>query len=198
MTNALLIIGVATTLVFLVVVIVEGTLRPNYNPSYHMVSALSSGGRGWVQVSNFLQMGIGMLAFSVAINQTLDTVVGSALVAVFGAGAIASGLFSMDPSFGYPPGSPPGMPSRPTWQHQIHGAAGAIMFLAIFGACLAIAGRLDGGWRIYTLATAGLGIALTVSTMVASLRDASKTGLIQRALIFVYWTWIALLGIHLL
>ena len=198
MTNALLIIGVATTLVFLVVVIVEGTLRPNYNPSYHMVSALSSGGRGWVQVSNFLQMGIGMLAFSVAINQTLDTVVGSVLVAVFGAGAITSGLFSMDPSFGYPPGTPPGMPTRPTWQHQIHGAAGAIVFLAIFGACLAIAGRLDGGWRIYTLATAGLGIALTVSTMVASLRDASKTGLIQRALIFVYWTWIALLGIHLL
>lgn len=145
MTNTLLIVGVATTLVFLVVVIVESALRPDYDPSYHMVSALSSGSRGWVQVANFLQMGLGMLAYSVAISQTLDTVVGSVLMAVFGVGAIASGLFSMDPSFGYPLGTPPGMPTRPTWQHQLHGAAGAIVFLALFGACLAIAGRLDGG-----------------------------------------------------
>ncbi|MBW3621163.1 MAG: DUF998 domain-containing protein [Actinobacteria bacterium] len=198
MTNALLIIAVATPLIFLAVMMVEGARRPDYDPSYHMASALSTGDRGWVQVANFLQMGIGMLAFSVAINQTLDTVLGSVLVAVFGLGAIVSGLFSMDPSFGYPPGTPPGVPTRPTWQHQIHGAAGAIMFLAIFGACLAVAGRLEGGWRVYTLATAGVGITLTVSTIAASLRDASKTGLIQRILIFVYWTWLALLAIHLL
>lgn len=90
------------------------------------------------------------------------------------------------------------MPTRPTSRHKIHDAAGAIMFIAIFGACVALAGRLDGGWRIYTVATAVVGIALTVSTILAVQRDADKAGLIQRGMIFVYWIWIALLGLHLL
>jgi hypothetical protein len=69
--------------------------------------------------------------------------------------------------------------------------------LAIFGACLAVAGRLDGSWRLYSVLTAATGLLLLVGTALAWRKDAAHTGLIQRALIVVYCGWIATLGIHL-
>ncbi|MGH2698191.1 MAG: hypothetical protein ACRDJL_03190 [Actinomycetota bacterium] len=41
------------------------------------------------------------------------------------------------------------------------------------------------------------GLALTIWTAPSYQRDAANTGLVQRALILVYWSWIVLLGIHL-
>jgi hypothetical protein len=41
-------------------------------------------------------------------------------------------------------------------------------------------------------------LALTIWTALADQRAAANTGLVQRALILVYWTWIVLLGLHLL
>jgi hypothetical protein len=74
---------------------------------------------------------------------------------------------------------------------------GPVPFLAIFGACLALAGGLDGPWRMYTVLTAIVGLVLTVWTALAFQRDAAHTGLVQRGLILVYLSWIVLLGIHL-
>jgi hypothetical protein len=71
------------------------------------------------------------------------------------------------------------------------------MFLALLGACIALARQLQGGWRLYTMLTAGLGFVLTVWTAVAYQREAANTGLVQRGLIVVYWSWIAALAIHL-
>jgi len=199
MSDASLIVGVVAAPVFLLVAFVEGARRPGYNPTHYVVSALSSSAdRGWVQIANFVQFGLGMVVFAIGVHQTLDTVVGPVLVAIFGMGAIVSGLFSMDPALGYPPGTPPGMPTDPSLQHRIHDAAAPVMFIAIFGACLALAGRLDGGWWVYTVLTAVVGLVLTVSTIVAVQRDTAQVGLIQRGLIVVYWVWIALLGVHLL
>ena len=66
MTQTLLIVGVAAAM-FVAILLIEGMLRPNYNPTYHMGSALSLGDRGWIQVVNFLQLGLGMFAFAVGV-----------------------------------------------------------------------------------------------------------------------------------
>ena len=198
MTQTLLIVGVAAAAMFVAILLIEGMLRPNYNATYHMGSALSLGDRGWIQVVNFLQLGLGMFAFAVGVYQSLNTVVAALLVAIFGLGAIVAGVFRMDPMRGYPPGAPTGTPAELTWHHKVHDLSGPIMFLAIFGACLALAGHLPGPWRLYTVLTAVAGLALTISTAVAWQKDARNTGLIQRALILVYCSWIVLLGIHLL
>lgn len=85
-----------------------------------------------------------------------------------------------------------------SWHHQAHGViSGPVAFFAIFGACLLLAGRLNGVWRLYTLLTAVVGLVLTISTALAYQRDYENTGLVQRALILVYWSWIVLLGLHL-
>lgn len=198
MTETLLIFGATAAAVFVAVLLIEGALRPGYDPTYHTGSALSLGERGWIQIANFLQLGMGMFAFAVGVHQTLNSVVGAVLVAIFGLGAIVAGVFRMDPMRGYPPGAPIGTPTELTWHHQVHNVAGPVMFFAIFGACLALVGRLQGPWPLYTVITAVVGLALTISTAVAWQKDARHTGLVQRALILVYCSWIVLLGIHLL
>ena len=139
-----------------------------------------------------------MFAFAVGIHQRLNSLVGPALMAIFGLGAIVAGVFRMDPMRGYPPGTPRGNPAEVTWRHQVHDVAGPVMFLAICGACLAVAGHLEAPWQLYTAITAVAGFSLTISTAVSWHTDAKYTGLVQRALIVVYCRWIVLLGIRLL
>jgi hypothetical protein len=198
MLEILLIVSVAAVVVFIGVLLIEGALRPGYRPTYHPGSALSLGDRGWIQIANFLQFGVGMVAFALAIRQTLNTVAGAVLMAIFGLGSIVAGVFRMDPMRGYPPGTPAGMPTELTWQHRVHELTGPTMFFTIFGACLVIAPRLQRPWRVYTVLTAVAGLALTVATTVAWHRDARNTGLIQRALLIVYCGWIGSLAMHLL
>ena len=120
---------------------------------------------------------MGLFAFAVGVHQTLSSLIGAVLLAIFGLGLIASGVFVPDPIRGYPPGAPTGTPAELTWHPQIHTAAGPVAFLAIFGASLALAGRLQGPRQLYTVFTAVAGLALTVSTAAAWQRDAAKTGL---------------------
>ena len=193
MTEALLVIGVVTALVFLAVLLVEGTLRTGYDPIYHTVSELSLGDRGWIQIASFLQMGVGMLAFALGLNQALDTVAGPIFLAVFGLGSIVSGVLVPDALRGYPSGVNGGV----TWRGQVHNAAGPVMFIAVLAATLSLAGQLAGAWQVYTVLTAIFGLGLTVWTAISYQRDSAYTGLVQRGLILVYLIWIILLGMHL-
>lgn len=197
--ETLLIVGMATAVVFVTVLLIEGALRSGYDPTYHTVSELSLGDRGWIQITNFLQMGVGAFAFAFGVNWTLNTLAGAVLLAIFGFGMIVAGVFLPDPLRGYPPEAPAGTPDQVSWHHKIHDViSGPLAFLAIFGACLTLAGRLDGPWRLYTMLTAAAGLALTIWTALAYQNDAVNTGLVQRALILMYWSWIVLLSIHLL
>ena len=196
-TDVLLLAGVIAAVVFVAVLLVEGALRPGYNPIYHTGSELELGERGWIQRANFFVMGAGVIVFAVGVQRSLNTTSGAVLLALFGLGLIVAGMFAPDPVRGYPPGAPTGQEVDLTWQAKIHDVSGPLMFLALLGACLVLAGQLQGGWRVYTMATALAGIGLTVSTAVAYQKDAAITGLVQLLLIVVYWSWIVGLGIHL-
>jgi hypothetical protein len=195
--EVLLLVGMAAAVVFVTVLLIEGVLRPGYDPVYHTGSELQLGERGWIQRANFVQMGVGMLAFAAGVHGTTNSVAAAVLLAIFGVGWIVSGVFAPDAVRGYPPGAPSGPPAELTQQHKIHDAAGPVMFLAVFGACLALVGRLQDPWQAYTLLTAVAGLALTAWTALAYQRDAANTGLVQRGLIVVYLGWIVLLGTHL-
>jgi hypothetical membrane protein len=198
-TDLLLLFGVAAAILFVAVVLIEGALRPGYDPTYHTGSELELGNRGWVQRANFLLMGVGGLAFGVGVYRTLDTIVGAVLLGIFGLGLMVAGILPPDAVRGYPPGARSEPSTKPTWRALVHAVIGGpVTFLAIFGACLTIASHLQGAWRLYTLLTAVAGFALTIWTALAFLRDAAKTGLVQRGLIVIYLSWIVVLGIHLI
>lgn len=196
-SDVLLFTGAATAVLFVAVLLVEGVLRPGYDPLYHTGSELELGERGWVQRANFFVMGAGVFALSVGIQRTLDSTAGPVLLGMFGFGLLIAGVFAPDPVRGYPPGAPIDRDADLTWQARIHDMSGPIMFLALSGACVALAGELQGGWRLYTVMTAIVGLAMTAWTAVAYNKDAANTGLVQRILIGVYWSWIGAMGIHL-
>jgi hypothetical protein len=175
-TDALLLTGLAAALLFVVVLLVEGALRAGYDPAYHTGSELGLGARGWIQRMNFIVMSAGTFAFATGVQRSLDSTIGPVLLAVFGAGLIIAGMFPPDPVRGYPPGAPIDREADLTLAAKIHDLSGPVMFLALLGACIALARQLQGGWRLYTMLTAGLGFVLMVWTAVAYQREAANTG----------------------
>lgn len=197
-TEMLLLFGATTIVVFVVVVLVEGARRPGYDPTYHTGSELELGPGGWIMRSTFLLTGAGMLAFAVGMFKALDSSVGAILLGASGVGQLVAGVFPPDPVRGYPPGAatrPP--PEGLSAGARVHDAAGPLVFLALFGACLAVAGRLPSPWDVYTIVTAVVGFGMLVWTFLAYKRDASNLGLVQRVFVAVFFAWIVAIGIHL-
>ncbi|MEU6411845.1 DUF998 domain-containing protein [Microbispora sp. NPDC046933] len=193
---ATLLCGAVSGPLFLGVILVEGALRSGYDPLRHPGSALSLGDRGWIQIANFLLTGLSLLGFAAAVRHVLRSPVGALLVGVAGLALVVSGLFTMDPMHGYPPGSADPITTSP--HHQVHDVAGGVLFLAIPAACFVISRRLRGGWRAYLLLTGVAGLVLMIWFGSAWEAGAANAGLIQRILIAVDLGWVTLLSLRLL
>ncbi|MFY1687385.1 DUF998 domain-containing protein [Plantactinospora sp. WMMB782] len=206
LTRVLLWCGVVGPPLFVLVFLVDGATRAGYDPTYHPVSALSLGPRGWIQITNFVLAGLLVLGFAVGLRRALRP--GRAdlwaplAVGVFGLGLLLSGVFVMDPAHGYPPGAPldgiatslPGV---------LHDNFGIVVFGSLPVACFVLARRSAGrptgrAWVGYDLLTGLAGLALFVIFGTAWETDHPSAGLIQRALIAVDWTWITVLALRLL
>ncbi|MDE3076277.1 MAG: DUF998 domain-containing protein [Chloroflexota bacterium] len=80
----------------------------------------------------------------------------SRLLGVFSLGLIAAGLFSPDPSLGFPPGTPQGVPSgAQSWHSQLQGVAFDVGFVALIVACFLFARSFavlrEWRWAVYCL-----------------------------------------------
>ncbi len=80
------------------------------------ISQLATGDTGWIQILTFVLAGAGILALAAALGATVTEGTGRralpVLVGVFGVGLIAAGVFTMDPEYGFPPGTPEGPVER--------------------------------------------------------------------------------------
>ena len=196
-TAALLLFGAAAMVLFVVVMTLEGARRPGYDAAHHTGSELELGPGGWIQRANFLLVGCGFAAVAVGVQRTLQTTTGAVLLGVAALGLVMAAIFAPDPVRGYPPGASSRTARPETLHAQLHEVSGPLMTLALFGACVVVARRLDGGWATYTIATAVVGLVTTGWLIAAYRRDAAYTGLVQRALIATYWLWITVLSLHL-
>jgi hypothetical membrane protein len=194
----LLACGLVGAVLFVVTFLIDGATRPGYRPLYHPVSALALGSRGWVQTSNFIVTGLLMIAAAAGTREALDVTIGPALLALFGVALVGSGVFTMDPMRSYPPGTEEGTPVVLSRRHKIHDAFGFLVFSSLAATAIGFGLALQGGWRNYSFATAALIIVLIVVFVPAWNRDSPRTGLLQRLMILVGWTWVALLCLSLL
>ena len=132
--------GVIAPILFTGVYLVAGATRAGYDPLRHQVSLLSLGDGGWVMIATFLGSGALVIAFAIALRIRLHdgrgAIAGPVAIGLAGAGLELAGLFSTQPLFGYPPGTPEGMATDVSPASLAH-VLGAV--LLVFGLIAATA-----------------------------------------------------------
>jgi hypothetical protein len=212
-TRLLLACGAISPLLFISGLLLEGATRPGYSAWHSVVSALSLGELGWMQILNFLVCGLLLLGFAVGLRLALRSGQGSTwgplLFFVFGLGLISSGLFVMDPDPGYPPGAPSSGQAPVTLHGTLHIVATLVTFSSLVAASAVLARRFAGdpdwkGWTSYSLVTGVLVVVFLLTSAVTAALDeqgllpGAPVGLFQRLSIIIGWGWIALLAFRLL
>ena len=142
---------------FVVSFLVQGAVRPDYDPLRHPVSSLVLGPRaGWVQVATFLVTGVLVAAYAVALSRSGAGRWAPILIAAVGIGLIGAGMFPTDPVNGYPPGSP--VPAPRTLPGRLHDLFSTPVFTALPAAALVLGARFAragaSGWARYSRLTA--------------------------------------------
>ena len=103
--------GVGGTLLFPIVYLIEGATRPGYNPWQQAISTLSLGPGGFQQ-ADFIVCGLSVLWLAFVWRQILKDGVCATWYPIVrgieGMALILVGVFSTDPGYGYPPGTPDG------------------------------------------------------------------------------------------
>ncbi|MEX2550042.1 MAG: DUF998 domain-containing protein [Nitriliruptoraceae bacterium] len=183
---------------FTLVWLIDGASRPGYRPSYHPISALSLGPRGWVQVTSSLVTGALLVIFAIGAHAAGAGLTVSILLGVAGLGLTGAGVFPMDPMRGYPPGAIDGDPPEQSVRHRLHDLASIAVFLAVPAAATVSGITGAGAWRWYSLVSAAAGLLLLGWFITAYGKDTTRAGLIQRVMVTSNWTWVALLGLRLL
>ena len=169
-TRALLTCGLVAGPLFILLIVIQALTRPGFDLRRHPASMLSLGDLGWIQIANFIACGLLIVAFAVGLRRVLHPgrggTWGPLLIGAYGLGLIAAGAFVADPAFGFPPGTPQGIPTTLSLNAVLHGIGFTFAFLSLTLACLVFARRYAAiqqrGWAAYTFATAVAALALSM------------------------------------
>ena len=155
-TRSLLGWGVVAGPFYLAVSLAQALSRDGFDLSRHPWSLLENGSLGWIQSANFVLTGAMVAAFAVGLARAGAGGWAPRLLALYGAGLAAAGVFTADPMAGFPVGAE----QTPTWHGALHLAAGGIGFLGMVAACLVLGRRFAAaGWRGWALASRANGVA---------------------------------------
>jgi hypothetical protein len=159
----LLAAGLLGSMSFSATYLLDGVLRPDYDSLRQPISALSLGPDGWVQITNFIVFGALSCCSAIGWRATLSPGIGARwyprLKALAGLALILAGIFTQDPSLGFPRGV--AGPAHPTLHAQIHNAATFVSLTATVAGLLVLARRFAHeprwrGWATYAALTAAL------------------------------------------
>jgi hypothetical membrane protein len=139
-TGALLNLAVATGPFFALVSAIQIVTRDGFDLRRHPLSQLATGNLGVIQMANFTLAGVGVVCLAVALRRLVTAGTGrrwlARLVAGFGLGLIAAGVFPMDPEYGFPAGTPDGPAAQLSWHGVAHAVAAATAYTALAAACI--------------------------------------------------------------
>ncbi len=185
-TRWLALAGIVFPPLWLVVLIVLGFVKPGFNQLTQAGSQESIGQYGWVQIANFIVLGVALVVFAFGLwrgfGDRLSGRIGSVLMAIAGVGLVGSGVFLADPgNFAV------------SFHGNMHMTAGTAVFLSLFIAGFVFARRFwdDRPFAVYSIATALVIPASFVLTFVI------PPGLSQRVMLIIVWSWITVLGLRL-
>ncbi len=135
-TKTLLLCGAIAGPLFLLTVLIQDYTRPGFDPRLRLLSLLSLGDWGWVQIANFVLAGVLNVLYTLGLWRRLHPgragTWGPILIGAYGLGLIAVGIFRTDPENGFPPGAV--KPTQPSWHGAIHALGGLFIFLVLAAA----------------------------------------------------------------
>jgi hypothetical protein len=196
--------GMIAPAFFVAVFTLEGWLRPGYDALSMFISALSLGPRGWIQISNFILLGVLLLVFTRGLALEFKGVKtargGIVLLTIIACLFLASGPFVMDPSTG--------TAASTTIHGLLHGIFGGIVFLLmpIIPFTFLRTFKNDPKWRSFQGWTLAFAIFLTVAclffTVTSKSPDLQVTfagwfGVIQRTALVPFMIWVFLFGLRM-
>jgi uncharacterized membrane protein len=143
--------------------LIEGVTRPGYDAWQQPISALSLGPGGWVQQVNFVVFGVLTVLSAFGWYRILGScraAIGFPLFqSIAGLSLIGTGVFSLDPNPGYPPGA---VLTASTVHETLHVVfAYVVIFARAFG-CFVLTPRLarEPGWRWWAVYSAITGVLI--------------------------------------
>lgn len=198
--------------VFVLAFLVQGAVRPDYQPLRQPVSSLALGPYGWIQAVSFIATGILVLAFAAALGPAVRNALGGrvstpamiVLVGLVGIGLVGAGLFTTDPMGGYPPGTPV-IVLAPTPRGTAHNLFSTPVFTALPAAAGVMSYRFHRSGRssmaMFSTAAAILFVAAFVLTSVGFSGWpplAPIGGLLQRLTLIIGFGWLTVLAATLI
>ena len=150
-----LLLGATAGPLWLVIGFVQIPFNPGFDLTEHAFSYLSIGPTGEVQIANFICAGVLLVVAATALAGVVPGRKGKVAAGVLGAwgvAKIASGVFTVDPSFGFPPGAPAGMPAQLSGHAALHGFAFAtsvilwVILLIVLGSVFRE--RMERSWAV--------------------------------------------------
>lgn len=199
LTPTLLLAGAAAGPLYVGVSLVQALTRDGFDVTRHPWSLLTNGNLGWIQVLNFLITGVLTIACAEGMRRAHAGNLGPVLVAGFGLGMIAAGIFTADPMDGFPRGTPAGPPASISWHGILHLVCASLGFLAMIIACFVFARRFGArgrrGWAWYSVATGIVFFAAFAGVASGSSNPAVVLSFVSSVvLVFV---WLAVVAVDL-
>lgn len=200
LTRLLLLCGAIAGPLFVFVLLIQDYTRPGYDPRLDPLSLLSLGDWGWVQIVNFVLVGVLNLLYAVGLWRRLHRgpagTWGPILIGAYGLGLVLVGIFRTDPTNGFPPGVPAA--TSPSWHGAIH-ALGALFAFIMLAAALAVFVRLflawkERWWAFYCLASA----VLILLIFFTGFTNAAFTARTLRLAVLIGWMGASVIAMKLL
>jgi len=207
MKSLLLSFGPLCAPFFVVVFLIEGVTRPQYDWMRHPISALSIGPRGWSQIANFVVTGVLVASIGIGLRLALpprarSSLSGPILIALAGIGLIGAGVFVSDPVFGFPPDKPLVL-AQFSWQGHLHDLFSVLWFLGLPAACVVLAVRFfaigQRNWAVYSLLS---GLGMMVFFVLAAIGFRQRPGFVdvagvyQRLSVTTGLSWVSVIALH--
>jgi hypothetical protein len=170
--SRLLTAGIIAGPLFVISSVVHGFSRVGFDMVRHPASLLSLGDMGWIQIATFVLSGLLYITCGVGLRQVIKSGIGSRFVSplfiILGLALIAGGVFTADPSLGFPPGTPAGVPKEMSWHATLHGFAPIVGFLALIIALIILGRRFgaggQGGWMWITIIVSIITLILSMAS----------------------------------
>jgi hypothetical membrane protein len=200
-TRLFMIAGAIAPALFLLVATIDGFTKPGYDARRDFVSDLALADHGWVQIANFIVVGLLLVAFACGLRQLFPTgrasVFGPLLVGLAGLSLVVCGIFWTDPT-SYPAGAD----TTPTTRGAIHNNASNVLIISVIVGCVIFALRLrhEPAWRgyaAYSAITAVVVLAATISLAVVG-PGQSSTGVVQRIWLAIFFLWYEVIALRAL